>query len=357
MRLVRVRGGRAAPRLSAGVSPGLRRARDILSRVSPVEHLPPSDPPPNVRVAAAGLAVDAVTAEVTSALRRADIRSILLRGPALARLLYEDALRAYSDVDLFVAPDAVATAEGVLAEIGFEPSPNVVHLRPRHASTWRRPDRVNVDLHHTLVGVGQPSSHVWDALSAQTESLSVGGVTVEVLNPAASAMLVALHAAQHGVEVQRPMRDLERALARLPDEAWDTAASLARTLDATAAFATGLRLLPLGEHVAARLGLPQERSAEIALRARTPPPVSRGIMRLGKTRGVRAKAVLVARELVPETVFMRRQSTLARRGRLGLAAAYLYRPLWLVWHLVPAVRAWRRAQREASETPVQDPDA
>jgi putative nucleotidyltransferase-like protein len=310
-----------------------------------------------VRVAVAGLAVDAVAADVISAFRQAGIRPILLRGPALARLLYDDRVRAYGDIDLLVSLDDVAKAEGVLSELGFTPSPNIVHFQRDHAATWRRADRVDVDLHHTLVGVGGSPSDVWSALSSRIESMAVGGIEVEVLSPAASAMQIALHAAQHGVEVQRPMRDLERALTRLPDETWDTAASLARTLDATAAFATGLRLLPPGERIAARLGLPQEQSAEIALRARTPPPVSRGIMRLGKTRGLRAKTKLLARELVPERVFLRRQSALARRGRVGLAAAYVYRPFWLLWHVVPAVRAWRRAQREAGERPVEGRDA
>jgi hypothetical protein len=315
-----------------------------------------ADPADKMRIAAGGLAVDAVAAEVVSALRAQGVEPILLRGPALARLLYADGVRAYGDVDLLVEAAAQTRAQDVLVDIGFEASPNVVHFRPAHASAWRRSGGVNVDLHHTLVGVGRPSKDVWELLSAQTESLSVGGIEIAVLNPAAAALQVALHAAQHGVGVKRPLRDLELAVALLSAETWSRAAAFADSLEATEAFAAGLRLLPAGAHMADQLDLPRQVSAEIALRARTPPPVSRGIMRLTRTRGFRAKARLLGRELVPEPVFLRRHSALARRGRLGLAITYLYRPFWLLWHLLPGLRAWRHAQREAGRRGSETPD-
>jgi hypothetical protein len=86
--------------------------------------------------------------------------------------------------------------------------------------------------------------------------------------------------------------------------------------------------------------------AEVALRAGTPPPVALGLQRLARTRGIRNKLSLLIAELVPSASFMRARFPLARRGRFGLTAAYLWRPFWLVGHVGPAIDAWRRARRD-----------
>jgi hypothetical protein len=70
------------------------------------------------------------------------------------------------------------------------------------------------------------------------------------------------------------------------------------------------------------------------------------VERLHRTRGARARAGLLLREALPSPEFMRWWSPLARHGRLGLAAAYGRRWLWLLAHAGPSVRTWRRARRE-----------
>jgi hypothetical protein len=175
----------------------------------------------------------------------------------------------------------------------------------------------------------------------------VRGIPVSVLVPPARAVVVVLHAAQHGARVQKPLDDLAQALAQLPVEVWEAASALARRLDATTAFAAGLRLLPEGSVQAATLGLPIQHSAETTLRADTARPMALGFDWLARTPGVRAKARLVRAKAVPDGAFMRAWSPLARRGRAGLAAAYFWRVLWLTWHAAPGFRAWRRAWRSA----------
>jgi hypothetical protein len=60
-------------------------------------------------------------AEVRSAFNDAGVRSVLLKGPAFARLLYPNARsRDYTDVDLLVDPARLETAEEVLRRLGFE---------------------------------------------------------------------------------------------------------------------------------------------------------------------------------------------------------------------------------------------
>lgn len=303
---------------------------------------------------ARSLKVDVATAEVVSALRRAGVQSVLLRGPSIARLLYGDgALRSYVDADLLVSPQDSALAGRVLTGLGFAPlagDEDVAGHRPPHAHEWERDrDRAQVDLHRTVAGAGVSPADVWAALSRETEPMHVGGREVDVLSAHAQALVLTLHSAHHGPLKRKPRRDLERALDLLPDAAWESAARLAALLEATPAFAAGLSLFPAGRVLSARLGLPSERSVELVLRSWGAPPLARGLDWLLRTPGLRAKAALVARTLFPSRGAMRIWRPLARRGRRGLAVAYASHPFWLVWHVVPSYLALRRARKETHE--------
>jgi hypothetical protein len=302
--------------------------------------------------AATSLHLDAVTAEVVGALRDASVGSILLRGPAIARWLYDDEnSRAYVDVDLLVAHADVARAEELLADLGFSDftvEGVLAHDRPTYAHTWGRVrDGAAVDLHYTLLGARLDPERVWAVLAGETEPISVAGTTVDILTVRGRATVVALHAAHHGAQAGQHLDDLARALDLLPTQAWHDASDLAARLEATQAFATGLRLLPPGEPVASRLGLPDERSTETILRASTPPPMALGFDWLAGTRGVLAKLRLVTRKLVPGPRFMRAWSPLARRGPAGLVLASAWGVVWLSRHAGPGFLAWRRARKAA----------
>src|SRR2546427_4885417 len=97
--------------------------------------------------AARTLGVDALAAEAIEALRAAGIRSILLKGPALAGWLYGDgALREYDDCDLLVDPADTGVAAVVLRELGFQPlvdraDPYGAAMAPPHAECWTRGER------------------------------------------------------------------------------------------------------------------------------------------------------------------------------------------------------------------------
>lgn len=307
----------------------------------------PTHFPDKIVATAQNLSVDLVTAEVVGALRAHDIRSILLKGPTFARLLYRDGgFRTYVDVDLLIARSDSARAGDVLRELGFTwgyesrdngPLPDRV--------LWVRPPD-EVDLHHTLLGVGADEERLWNVLLATTELQEVGGGEAEILSEEARALHAALHAAQHGREWEVPMEDLQRAIEILPLETWHEAARVAEQLEAVPAFATGLRLLPAGELVAERLGLPATVSVETLLRAETPPHLTLGFEKLSSLEGPGSKARFVARKLFPPPANMRFMTPLARRGRLGLAAAYLVRVGWLARHASRGFRAWMRARRE-----------
>jgi hypothetical protein len=291
--------------------------------------------------AGATMALDSAAVELSELLHARGVRAILLRGPSIGKRLYADRSRSYEDIDLLIDLADLAEVEDAVRTAGFE-----LTARDVHAAPWiRRSDGMNLDLHTTLIGVGAPAETVWRELAAATEPLQLGSREVEVLQAPGLALNVALHAAQHGVEGGKSLEDLSRALETLPEDVWAEAASLAERLDAVPAFATGLRLLPAGAARAERLGLPVERSRELALRAGSAPPTALGFWRLAETRGVRKKVRLIARELAPSAAFMRAMYPVARRGPAGLAAAYVWRPLQLARQVGPGFVAWRRARR------------
>ena len=299
------------------------------------------------------LATDFVTAEVVDALRREGVRAIVLKGPSLTNWLYEDAFRPYLDSDLLVDPLKIPLAEQVLSTLGFHhpAREDIPHDRPWHAHFWIREGwkPATIDLHRTLIGAAVTPQELWLKLSQETERMRLAGLDVEILNLRARALHVALHAASDGIRHGRPLEDLSRALERTPDHVWQEVAELAKSIDALPAFSTGLRLLPAGEALATRLQLPAYRSVELALRASETPPLSLGFEWLSRTPGLRHKAAFVARKLVPPPSFMRAWSPRAARGgRVALAAAYLWRPVWLALHVGPGVRAWWRARQQAN---------
>ena len=80
------------------------------------------------------------------------------------------------------------------------------------------------------------------------------------------------------------------------------------------------------------------------------PSVTLGVDRLSATPGLRAKARLAIGWTFPPPDFMRTWSPLARRGRAGLALAYVWRPLALAGQTGAAIAAWRRAARATRGT-------
>jgi hypothetical protein len=321
----------------------VRGKRDYYRRVTAV-----TTPSLVVLEAARGLAVDAVTGEVVSALGTAGVRPILLKGPAVAELLYPEEPRVYVDSDLLVAPDDHARAERVLARLGFEQQP--VELEPElglpHARSWRREeDQAAVDLHALIAGVGVAPRELWQELEPLTEPMAVGNVECRVPRTHAVALIVALHAAQHGEEVSRPLADLGRAVAALPREEWRRAAALADRLDATINFASGLRRVEGGSELAEAIGLPGTALIDAARGPYSPTRLALGFSRLAREPTLRAKLAVARGEVAPPPEHMRWWSPLARRGRAGLAAAYVWRALQLLWRTPPSLLAWWRSTR------------
>jgi putative nucleotidyltransferase-like protein len=290
------------------------------------------------------LVVDAVTGRVVRALDGAGVASLVLRGPAFVYWLYDrPADRTYTDLDLLVTPGDFERARATLRAIGFSP---VFERWPAHAEAWLPRDEwgAPVDLHRRIALASARADEVWRILRAGAIPRQVGGAEVWIPGRTSVALLAALHAAHHGDERPHLETDLARALERLDLDSWQEAAALAAALGATPGFASGLRQLPYGRALAARLGLTTKRPVEVALREDGAPAHALVVENLVAASGLRARLRIVSRALFPPAGQVRAGSRLASRGPLGLGAAYVWRAVRLMPAALPSVLAWRRAR-------------
>lgn len=294
------------------------------------------------------LAYESTVAEVIDALEQRGVSVLLLKGLAFARWLYDDPdERPAGDIDLLIPQEHFRAAEPALLELGFQAHPLGSHAHESsHHDVWIRDGaaRTIVELHHTLFMLECPAPLVWRRLNEQPQTVVVAGRSVRVPSEAGQALVVALHAVHHGAAYPRPQEDLERALGRVDFATWEEAARLADELGGSGALAAGLQMRPAGVGLAERLGIGAiGDSRRLRLLATTPPDGALGIERLVATPGLSGRATLLRQELVPSPGFMREWYPIARRGRLGLALSYAWRPFDLMLKLPHGLRAWLRA--------------
>jgi hypothetical protein len=312
----------------------------------------PNDPRRVAAISAAvgRLRIDHAAAEAIRALAAARIPCILLKGASVARWLYEpEDARMYGDCDLLVPPADFSAALQTLAELGFEAELDESEMpswwREHAVATTRPADGISIDVHRSIPGAHVSDTELWAALFARTVTAPVGGGMANVLTKPGRALHAALHAAQHAGSA-RDLDVLHRAIDHMDEEGWRSAAELASKLRATAALRRGLSFLPAGEDLAQRLGLDGDRVIEVELRA-VGAPEALTIARIFAANGTATRLSLVRHKLAPPPTFMRKWSPLARRGRLGLAASYAWRPIWVTIRMPRAATAWARARRSA----------
>lgn len=236
-------------------------------------------------------------------------------------------------------PDRLDDAAAELRRLGFAPLAwDSVHARP-----WRRAaDGARVDLHRSLWSASTPPARTWPVLERASTHMTIGGVAVAVPDLPLRALLVAAHAAQHRTDAEKPLEDLRRALAVADPATWEAAARLADALGLLQPLASGLALLPHGRALAARLPLVRMLDPDAT---GSPEAVAVGVDRIASARSLRAKAALATGLAFPPPDVLRWWSPLARRGRRGLAAAYVVRAGHLALRTGPGVLRWRRTRR------------
>ncbi|MGH2951065.1 MAG: nucleotidyltransferase family protein [Solirubrobacterales bacterium] len=299
--------------------------------------------------------VDAAATEAFDALDAAGVRSLLLKGPALARLLYAaDEHRGYTDVDLLVAPPDLPRARRALSDLGYANRSEGRGIDDvagiLHAEIWLRfgedAPLAMVDLHWRLAGCEAPAQIAWDALRARRTWIELEGRRVAVLDRVGLALHLATHAAQHGPDDAKATADLRRGIERWPLGVWRAASRLAGDVGAIPAFAAGLRLVPTGAELASELELPWADTLTWEILHRNARP--RGTFHLqawAQARGARERAEVLRRSLFPTPEWIAGEYPWAAGSQARLIAAYarhlLRAPVW-------TARAWqfrRRARR------------
>jgi Uncharacterised nucleotidyltransferase len=302
---------------------------------------------------ARNFAVDALTAEVALAFGREGIEVLVLKGPVLARWLYPGEIRPYVDCDLMVAPDDRARAVGALERLGFMehlpwmPTPLSLDAG---GTAFNRPGEGMVDLHCQLPGLDGDPDAIWGRLAASAERQVIAGVELRVPDRDAVLLHVVLHAAHHANMVDgKPLEDLRRALALVEEAEWVSALELARSYQGVPAFAVGLRLLPAGEELACRLDLGEVRSLQHEIRREDNVIAEELYTLISADTGIRRKLVVAASDIFPRPDYMRWWSPLARRGRFGLAGAYVWRAIWIIGQAPGAIHTLWRVQRAKNQ--------
>jgi hypothetical protein len=298
-------------------------------------------------------AADRLAVEVCGEFVRSGVPFVLMKGPALARLLYrEGEQRRYMDVDVLLGPGARGRAASVLERLGFENATAAAGVDDFTgavpAETWMRDRDLPVDLHTRFPGAGAPADETWRHLTQGLQAIVVNGQELPVFGRPALALHLAVHAAQHGPNDPKAIGDLRRGLSRWSSSDWQAAAVLAERLEAVGPFGAGLRLVPAGEDLAAGLDLPPSAGAAWEIEHRWTRP--RGNFHLAALEGVRHPGDLIAllrRALLPRPEWIVREFRWAGRGRTMLAAGYVRHALRLpCW----TARAWsyRRRMRRAT---------
>jgi hypothetical protein len=294
--------------------------------------------------------LDAALAAVIGEVERRGITALLLKGPAIARWLYdEDERRVYNDCDLLLAPGDLERAAESLEAMDyrrrFDDRGMPEWWREHGVALVRESDGVTFDLHRRLSGVRMDKRAAWPILSADPVKFTVGGREVPALGLPARALHLALHAAHHGVDWLGVVEDLERGLERLDDGLWRRAYALAVEVDAVDAFAAGLRLAARGERMARMLGLPPTRDVGAVLRAASAPAVALGFHQLAEADGTRSRLGILVRKTFPPPEFICHWDSRAANSRWGLIRAYVRRPIWLLARAPAGFRAWLGARR------------
>jgi hypothetical protein len=258
----------------------------------------------------------------------ADIPAILLKGPSIARWLYPAGGRTYVDTDLLVPAPEFSRAETVLRSLGFTEEVPGLHsfeqgvetAFARRAELGRGPGGT-VDLHRNLPMLPTPDRLLWEAFSAETETVPVGGVELRVLGRTALALHVVVHAVQHGFQFHTD-EDLRRAMTVMSADDWRPVAYLAERLGIAGILGFGLRHHPAGAEIADSLTLPFLSPADPWAWMLSAPRGSASLTELWSAPTLRAKAQRIRWTLLPSPAWIRHVSRLPNAHGYTLLLAY-----------------------------------
>ncbi len=185
------------PLKAAGVTPPLAVKRELQSLYLRHRH--------------ANMVRSRALAEILTAFAAAGIPARVLKGAALAWLIYpEPGLRAMRDIDILVPVAQARQAQQLLQELGFSaavPAP-ADPLPDKHLALASRRDeglQISIELHHNLFHAFDPASMTMADLTGPPLEFEVNGVTAYALGPEDMLWHLSQHIAYHA-SVWEPIR-------------------------------------------------------------------------------------------------------------------------------------------------------
>lgn len=166
------------------------------------------------------LRLSAEMERVCASLERNGIASIVLKGPALAKELYDDlSLRTCKDLDILIPMADVEEAEEILVKLGYASDKNV----PRVAGNWKwkvhhisytHPQTgIQLEIHWRLnsdMGKEPPFETLWK----RRKPSSLAGGRIYMLGDEDLFMYLVSHGARHGWFRLRWLADIDRMARR-----------------------------------------------------------------------------------------------------------------------------------------------
>jgi hypothetical protein len=192
----------------------------------------------SLREEAHRIRINRATAELFRALSNAHIRSILIKGPTTAALLYPAEDRHYNDIDLLVEPTQFNDAGRIAESLGFHIRSAPVGrigrrvwrmLEAEERTFDRESDGVSLDLHRSFHQL-PVRFNLLDVLWATRSSMEIAGESVTIPSRSSIALLTILHAAgmNHRLANSARLReDLMRVITVLPTSVWPEVRALA----------------------------------------------------------------------------------------------------------------------------------
>lgn len=248
--------------------------------------------------------VELAHAAVCRLARFADIDALVLKGPAMDVTVAPPG-RPSSDVDLLVRPSQLPRWVHLLTQHGwramdrFETSSSFEHSQTFHHDVWGP-----VDVHRFVPGVGVEPEHAFDVLWERRQVATLAAHPCPVLDPAAQALVLCLHAARSFGDA-KAARDLDHAWHQATPERQQEIQAWVDALQAHVAWAAVVgNLDDYRDHPAYRLWLVASRGGTRAQEWRA---------RVAVAPTLRAKVRVTARAFVVNTdhlaILLRRRPT------------------------------------------------
>jgi len=185
--------------------------------------------------------------DVLSALARAGVASVALKGPLLAARLYDAAeVRPSTDLDVLVLPSSVDAAVHALAPLGYslEGGASGRFFRDHHHHVHLlHPQLPVIELHVEAYRGFGTALLAGPLLIRSVAARAPGFADARVLAPEDEWLYLAVHGASHRFERLSWLYDLKLFLRAYPDLRWDIVAARAKEWKLEAVVALAAQLL------------------------------------------------------------------------------------------------------------------